>query len=245
MIVIVNPPSTDRFAAHGTTPILSPQRPILVANSNFVFPQRPIVSEGTDVNGFILLNCMVTIRSFQVIDSPCGGNLCDHQSLMNGDIMTNRCCCIQMMNRVGNVVILFDVEVRTDEGATFNTRMSSKWFMKHFILSDDFPAGTRAFRFEDYEVEDRIYATATNVFNYINTIGGFIVVGWVKRGEVEDQGVDQPNNGLPHNAQRVMVQSGNLNHHISKLEPMNPEAVNFITLNGCKFDVNAGFEINV
>ena len=200
MIVIVNPPSTDRFVvAHGTTPILSPQRPILVTNSNFIFPQRPIVTEGTDVNGFILLNCMVTIRSFQVIYSPCGGNLCDHQSLMNGYIMTNHCCCIQMMNRVGNVVILFNVEVRTDEGATFNTRMSSKWFMKKFILSDYFPTGNRAFRFEDYEVEDSIFNTATNV------LGGFVVVGWVKRGEVEDQGVDQPNNGLPHNAQRVMV----------------------------------------
>jgi hypothetical protein len=42
-----------------------------------------------------------------------------------------------------------------------------------------------------------------------------------------------------------MVQSGNLNHHISKIEPMNPEAVNFITLNEYKFDVNTGFEINV
>ncbi len=79
MIVIVNPPSTNRFVAHGTTPILSPQRPILVTNSNFVFPQRSNVKEGTDVNGFILQNCMVTIRSFQVIDSPCRGNLCDHQ----------------------------------------------------------------------------------------------------------------------------------------------------------------------
>ena len=98
---------------------------------------------------------------------------------------------------------------------------------------------------EDYEVEDRIYTTAPNVFNYINTIGGFIVVGWVKRGEVEDQGVDQPKNGWPHNAQRVMVQSGNLNHHISNLEPMNPEAVNYITLNGYKFDVNTGFKIDV
>eukprot|EP00957_Ditylum_brightwellii_P126853 9669592-Ditylum_brightwellii.AAC.1 len=65
-----------------------------------------------------------------------------------------------------------------------------------------------------------------------------MVVGWLKHGEVEDQGVDQPNNGLTHNAQRVMVQSGNSNHHISKIEPMNPEAVNFITLDEYKFDVN-------
>ena len=69
-----------------------------------------------------------------------------------------------------------------------------------------------------------------------------MAVGWVKRGEVEDQGVDQPNNGLSHNAQRVMVQSGNLNHHISKLEPTIPEAINFITLDAFKFNVNTDFD---
>ena len=165
-------------------------------------------------------------------------------NLTNGEIMMKRCCCIQMINRVGNFAILFDVEVRTDEGATFNICMSSKWFMRNFIPSNDFPTGTWAFRFEHYEVKDRIYTTATNGSNYINSIGGFIVVDWVKRGEVENQGVDQPSNGLPHNAQRVMVQSENFYHHTSKLEPMNPEAVNFITLNEY-FDVNSSFEINV
>ena len=245
MIIIINPPSTDRFVANGSTPILAPQRPILVINSNFEFPERTIVTEGKDVNGFILLGCSLTIRSFQVLDSPCGGNLCDHQSLMNGDIMSNRCCCIQMMNRIGSVIILFDIEVRTKEGATFNTRMTSKWFAKNFILSDNLPPGTRAYLFEDYEVEDRLFSAARDVFTYINSIGGFMVVGWAKRGEVEDQGVDQPNNGLPHNAPRVMVQSGNLNHHISKLEPTNPEAINLITLDGFKFDVNEGFEVNL
>ena len=182
MIVIVNPPSNNRFIAPGATPILALQRPILVMNSNFIFPQRPIVTEVTDINVFILLNGMVNIRSFQVLDLPCGGNICDHQSLMNGDIMKKRCCCIQIMNRVGNVVILFDVDIRTDYGATFNTRMSRKWFMKHYILPNGFPAGTRAFFFEDYEVEDHIYNTVKHVFNYINTVGGFQVVGWLGRG---------------------------------------------------------------
>ena len=245
MIAISNPPSTDRFVANGGTPILAPQRPILVINSNFDIPERPIVTEGRDVNGFVLPNCTLAIRSFQVLDSPCGRNLCDHQSLMNGDIMSNRCCCIQMMNRIGSVIILFDIEVTTNDGSSFSVRMSSKWFAKKFILSNDLPSGTRAYLFEDYQVEERLFTAAANVFTYINSLGGFMVVGWAKRGEVEDQGVDQPNNGLPHNAPRVMVQSGNLNHHISKLEPTNPDAINLITLDGYKFDVNVGFDVNL
>ena len=48
------------------------------------------------------------------------------------------------------LLYLFDVEVRTDDDATFNTSLSSKCFMKHFILLNDFTASTRSFRFEDY-----------------------------------------------------------------------------------------------
>ena len=47
-------------------------------------------------------------------------------------------------------------------------------------------------------------------------------MGWAKRGEVMDQNVDQPSNGLPHNAPKTMIQSRTLIHHITKLEPMMP-----------------------
>jgi hypothetical protein len=150
-----------------------------------------------------------------------------------------------MINRVGNAVVLFDIDVNLSDGSLFSTRMSRKWFLKNYILSDHFSAGTGAFCFEDYEVEDRLFNATRLVFEYINSLGGFQVIGWVKRGEVEDQGVDQPNNGLHHNAQRVMVQSGNLNHHISRLEPMHPQDVNPLILDGYKFDVTSGFDLEV
>ena len=51
---------------------------------------------------------------------------------------------------------------------------------------------------------------------------------WLKRGEVLDQGVDQPNNGLPYNATRTTVESGTLNHHIKRFEPMTPESIDVI-----------------
>ena len=52
------------------------------------------------------------------------------------------------------------------------------------------------------------------------------MIGWAKRGEVMDQGVSQPNNGLHGTAAKVMVQSGTLNHHITRLEPMDPTDLN-------------------
>ena len=109
MIFIFNPQSIDRFVAHETTPILAPHHFILVTNGDFIFPQRPVVTEGTDVTVLILLNGMVNICNFQVINSPCRGNICDHQSIMNEDMMKKKCCCIHMMNHIGTVVILFHV----------------------------------------------------------------------------------------------------------------------------------------
>ena len=41
-----------------------------------------------------------------------------------------------------------------------------------------------------------------------------------------------------------MVQPGNLNHHISKMEPMNTKVINLININGLKFNVDTGFHID-
>ena len=75
----------------------------------------------------------------------------------------------------------------------------------------------------------------------------FHVIGWANCGEFQDQGVDQPSNssnGLPHNAARVMVESGTLNHYITRLDPMRPGDVNLDTLNKLLFNVVNGFITN-
>ena len=78
---------------------------------------------------------------------------------------------------------------------------------------------------------------------YINRIEKFQVVGWAKRGEVMDQEVSQPNNGLHSTAAKVMVQSGTLNHHITKLEPMNPSVLNSEYYDTLRFNVDTGFNV--
>ena len=68
-------------------------------------------------------------------------------------------------------------------------------------------------------------------------------MGWAKRGEVMDQGVSQPNNGLHGTAAKVMVQSGTLNHHITRLEPMTPSDLNHDFYNTLRFNVETGFTV--
>ena len=240
MLLLVNPPSTDKFLANGSTPILDPQRPAIVVQSNFELPMQHIVTEGTDINGFILHNCILSVSSFQVQNCKCGGNLCDRQDSSN-----RRCACYQMPNRSGNVMISVEVKVVCPDGSSFYTHLRSKWFFEKYIFTSEVPSGTRAHIFEDYMIGDRFFTAVENVTEYINGLCKFRVLGWAKRGEVQDQGVDQPNNGLPYNAARVMVQSGTLNHHITRLDPMKPQNVDIDHLEKMKFNVDRDFETNV
>ena len=89
-----------------------------------------------------------------------------------------------------------------------------------------------------------MFSALENDMNYINRRRIFVVIGWVKRGQVLDQGVAQPGNGLQHNAARVMVQSGSLTHHVTRLDLMKPRLVSKECLNTLKFNVSTGFTVS-
>ena len=239
MILLANPPGTDNYLANGSTPILAPQKPIIVINSNFDLPKREIITEGTDIHGFILSNCKINVNGLVVRNTKCGGNLCDRQSINIG-----RCACYQMDNRSGNVIIQVDITINCEDGNSINTKFSSKWFLENYIFTGPLPVGTKAKSFDSYQVEDNLYDSLTNVIKYINDRCNFRVIGWVKRGEIQDQGVDQPSDGLPHNAARVLVQSGTLNYHITRIDPMIPHSIEMGCLENLKFDVKTAFNEN-
>ena len=119
-----------------------------------------------------------------------------------------------------------------------------RWFSEKFILSGELPSGTREYIHEYYDIGYRICTSFEIVSRYINKLCKLRVIGWGKHGEVQDQGVDQPSNGLPHNAARVMVEYGTLNHHINQLDHIRPGDANVDMLNQLKFDVVNGFITN-
>ena len=238
MIILPNPPGTDKYLLNSSTPILSPKRPATVIVSNFTLPTRELVTEGTDINGFIIRDCIITVKLFEVANTRCGGNLCDRQ---NENL--SRCACFQMTSRSGNVVISIEAEIKNPDGSTFTTAIQSKWFLEKYILTAPLPTGTRASKFEDFEVEDSFFTALKDVISYINTTCKFRVIGWVKRGEVQDQGAEQPTSLYGNNTNsRVMIQSGSLTHHVTRLDPVEPEKINLTHLDSLKFDVLNDFK---
>ena len=146
------------------------------------------------------------------------------------------------MNKTEKVMTVWDVTMMTTDGNSIGCKFISKSFMKDFIYSSALPVGIKASHFGAYQVEDRLFASFDGICIYVNNNGGWRVSGWVKRGKVQDQGVDQPNNGLPFNASRTTVESGLLNYHIVELQPMSPMELDLEVLNRLKFDVTTGFE---
>ena len=84
MIMLGNSPTTNKYLTNSTTPTLMPYRLAIAINSNFNLPSCHIITESTDLNGFIIENCTIQVQSFQVQsfqvrNTKCGGNLCDGQ----------------------------------------------------------------------------------------------------------------------------------------------------------------------
>ena len=71
MIILPNPPGTDKYLLNSSTPILSPKRPATVISSNFKLPTRELITEGTDINGFMIQNCIISVKSFEVANTRC------------------------------------------------------------------------------------------------------------------------------------------------------------------------------
>ena len=62
----------------------------------------------------------------------------------------------------------------------------------------------------------------------------------MKRGVVEDQGVDQPGT---FNLPNIMVQSRTITHHITRADPMSPQLIDKRHLDSLKFNTTSGFVV--
>lgn len=242
VVLIRSPSFTDTFLSNSSVPILNSSRPLLVVDDNLAYPEKPILASGTDTTGSILHNVRVTIETVDIHNTPCNGRLCDQQSLIIGQSMSNRCACVQM-NKSGKVAFEWGMKVDMDDGSSFRTQFMSKQFCLDYILTEQLSMSIGAANFDHFMITRRLLRAARDICNYINEHGGFIAIMWVKRGEVLDQGVDQPNNGLPYNAPRTMVESGNLNHHIVRLIPMHPVQIEMERINTMKFNSVTGFQV--
>ena len=239
-VVLLSVPSTHTFLGTGNTPVIRSSHAFIVINDNFILPERPLNTRGTDTSGGILHGVRVKPQAMEIYDTSCDGRMCDQATLFTNGALKNHCACMQM-DKSGKTIIVLTVTVRQTDGSEFDVSFASKWFMLNFLLSGQFPVGTCADDFtRHYDVNDRMWDAVEAVFQYINDNGGFRAFVWAKRGVVEDAGVGQPDG---YGAERIAVESGILNHHLARIEPMEPEKIDVLTLWEKQFNVDTGFSV--
>ena len=70
----------------------------------------------------------------------------------------------------------------------------------------------------------------------MNRNGGWTVFGWTKPGRVDGMAANKPGSYV-HNRDRVTVQSGNLNYHLTRLVPTDPLRIDSNELKSYKVDL--------
>lgn len=188
-------------------------------------PERPIPSNTNDISGFCLHNLEVRVLGLQMLNTTCNGFFCDGSSLIQNDVMVAKCPCYQSMGRGGNVIAMVEVKITPRDQDSFTTTICSKFFLKSFCLDMRyFEPGTKQHHFNaNPQAELALYNSLDFNTRYTNARGLFRGFGWIKRGEVQDQGVDQP---AGRDAERILVDSSITKYHITRLEPMYPHRIN-------------------
>ena len=222
------------------TPIICSARPFIVISDNFDLPERPLNPTGTNITGGIINNVSVELKYIEVHKVGCNGRMCNQTYILKDDVVSNNCACFQM-NKSSKILFAFTVLMSPRDGDEFETVFVNKAFVLDFILSSDLSEKANASDFHPAHVEDRLFESATSVFNYINENGGFRVFLWAKRGTIQDANVDQPLNGLPYDGKSTMVESGVLNRHVVEIVPMTPDKIDLEELDSRKFDTSTGF----
>ena len=132
-----------------------------------------------------------------------------------------------MQTRIGNIALVHQVTVSRGDIELLSMDDFSSLQFSSLYLKDEFTSTIR-FNLLDYTIPYFTLQTASDdVVEYINTNGGFTVIGWYKRGEINDVSNDDSQNE---------VESSEIGYHIVYIFPTNRAIVNRVGLKTKQFD---------
>ena len=227
-------------AVHNPKPItklLANDVPILEYNLSLILmKQRVMKAIPIDTNvpensaqGFIENGCKVEVKSVEVLESVCNGHFCDRQRCVELQKIDKPCGCYFMRGLDSKLSIVHDIEVTCQSsGEKFSMEQFSSLQFSTLYLTQYFPQDTKRIEFDNTEYLDELYDSIDNVTEYINNNGGFTVIGWYKRGEINDQS----------NLEAVeKISSSTVVHHFVSLLPTSFDRLKMDELQEMKYDV--------
>ena len=230
----------------GDIALVKTQMPAVVMKRPSVLPSISInnMIEGNNSMAFVLNGVFLNLNRTVPVKTTCSGFLCDKQrcSDWNGK---RGCGCYHMTQYRTNIAFEHSIYFDTQRGRIVHNNFSSTKFSLLY-LNDNIPGAVRisALRMSNayWEIEDAI----ENVVDYVNDNGGWTVVGWYKRGVINDRSLLEANSTQhPSNNQDSTneVDAGQLSYHVVQLLPTNQDMhqrgnESFRELNDLRYDVS-------
>ena len=176
------------------TKMLANEIPIMETNSSLQlmirkdFSDIPIdygVTENS-TRGFIANKCEVKILSAEVLSTNCSGLFCDRQRTLELLRTGKKCGCYFMRSIASNLAIVHTLKVEDDED-TLKIEDFSSFKFSLLYLTEYFPKSTQRISFDAGSSNlENLYECMDQVLDFYNKNGGFTIIGWYKRGEIND-----------------------------------------------------------
>ena len=199
---------------------------------------------------FVYNGTNVTINLSVPLKTTCAGNLCDSQRITDW-LNSKGCGCYGMNTNSSSLAIQHAVEVETINNGTLKMDdFSSKRFSKLYLKAD-LPGSVKLYMLQLTQASMDMNVAVEECINLINNNGGFTIVGWYKRGVINDRtivnaraansnssglGVNVSANNNNNNDDQVQVDSGDISYHIVSISPTNRNFLNQQSVLGHQLD---------
>ena len=200
---------------------------------------------------FVLNNCSIDILDSEPIKTGCGGLFCDKQRCREVSMYGQGCCCFRFHQRRPNMEIIHTMLIKhiSLEEPMYVQEYSSTKFSLLFqtaLLNCELNKTCMDMTDNFFNLQEKI----EDGVKMINDNGGFTIIGWYKRGHIQDRTVLVQNaneqNANKYNVQtnqNTQVDNSVINFHPCVVRPSNKKyyeegSTELKNLKDNKFDVN-------
>jgi len=223
MFVVEVPAAVEKWMKDLQQPLLVSHYPVIHVDScGAPLPEVGIVEPTTKQQAFFFKNVHLTLLAVYFLLTNCSGDLDDALEAFANGILKPHCACYQVTTRDANISGVFNLTIKGSSCKFEVKNFTSKSFTGQFLEGQSFPIGTTVESLTaDLQDRTELEESIERQISFWNRHGGYDCLGWVRRGNVRDQGVDQPGPTQRNEAVHY-VASKDLIHHISQLVPSKP-----------------------
>ena len=213
-------------------PSLVTTRPVVVMRDPLSLNEVKVnyqVSAGVP-SAFVLNNCQLEILDSEAVETGCGGLFCDKQRIREVMQYGQGCCCFRFSQRRPNMEVVHTLVIKHASltEPLYIEEFSSTRFSLLFqtgILSCEITKESLDMTDHFDSMEEKIESGV----DHINDHGGFTVIGWYKRGQVQDRTVliqnenEQSSRYAASNNPPVQVDNSTIKFHPCVIRPTKKE----------------------